>query len=288
VEGASYEDAAQEMGVSVGTIRSHLSRARSYLREQVAGRIRPAYQCSRDADVRVENTRHYRIRLIERHAACPEDAPAKQTERDEHSRTPAETTLAYPLAGTSNAATCKIPKPPRVVEVTVEKSGRILLTGAGFPRALPGEAANDYGNLRISGLAAEQVGSRGPDGFPMFQPSLSSLPINGLFRNGRSYTMPGDLITIVGAALLTLAAASADAQQTKEMLTHDPNVLQSLEPNPAPQGTRSPDTIDRTDDESGLPEALDHLKNDPVDVQGHDVEQRAKVPDADEPREQAR
>ena len=32
--------------------------------------------------------------------------------------------------------------------------------------------------------------------------------------------------TIVGAALLTLAAASADAQQTKEMLTHDPNVLQ--------------------------------------------------------------
>jgi hypothetical protein len=113
--------------------------------------------------------------------------------------------------------------------------------------------------------------------------------------------------TIVGAALLTLAAASAGAQQTKEMLTHDPNVLQSLEPNPAPQGTRSPDTIDRTDDESGLQDALDHLKNDPVDVQGHDVErqsrpggqprpeesaqdveQRAKVPDADEPGEQAR
>jgi hypothetical protein len=113
--------------------------------------------------------------------------------------------------------------------------------------------------------------------------------------------------TIVGAALLTLAAASAGAQQTKEMLTHDPDVVQSLEPNPAPQGTRSPDTIDRTDDESGLQEALDHLKNDPVDVQGHeverqtrpgglplpeesaqDVERHAKVPDANQPREQAR
>ena len=41
VEGASYEDVAEEMGVSVGTIRSRLSRARSYLREQVAGRIVP-------------------------------------------------------------------------------------------------------------------------------------------------------------------------------------------------------------------------------------------------------
>jgi RNA polymerase sigma-70 factor (ECF subfamily) len=161
VEGTSYEDAAEEMGVSVGTIRSRLSRARSYLREQVAGRIRPAYLSSRGADVRVENTRHYHIRRIERHAACPEDVPAKQPERNEHPRTPAETTLAYPLAGISNAATCKIPKPLRVAEVTVDKSGRILLTGAGFPRALPGGAANDFGNFRISGLAAEQVGSRG-------------------------------------------------------------------------------------------------------------------------------
>lgn len=43
VEGVSYEDAAEEMGVSVGTIRSRLSRARSQLRAQVTGRIRPAY-----------------------------------------------------------------------------------------------------------------------------------------------------------------------------------------------------------------------------------------------------
>jgi hypothetical protein len=200
VEGASYEDAAQEMGVSVGTIRSRLSRARSYLREQVAGRIRPAYLRSRGAYVRVENTRHYHIRRIERHAACPEDVPAQQPDRNEHPRTPAEATLVYPLVGISNAATPKIPKPLHLVEVTVEKSGRLLLAGPGFPRALSGEAANDFGNIRtggrrcrgsgepavhisrtapdttsarpasdghvghpisISGLAAEQVGSRG-------------------------------------------------------------------------------------------------------------------------------
>jgi RNA polymerase sigma-70 factor, ECF subfamily len=161
VEGASYEDVAQEMGVSVGTIRSRLSRARSYLREQVAGRIRPSYLRSRGADVRVANTRHYHIRRIEQHAACPEDAPAKQPERNEHPRTPAETTLVYPLAGISNAATSKIPKPLRMVEVTFEKSGGILPTGAGFPHVLYGEAVNDFGNLRISGLTAEQVGSRG-------------------------------------------------------------------------------------------------------------------------------
>lgn len=161
VEGASYEDAAQEMGVSVGTIRSRLSRARSYLREQVAGRIRPAYLRSRGADVRIANTRHYHIRRIERHAACPEDAPSQQPERSEHPQTPAETTIVNPLVGVSNAANSMIPKPLRMVEVTVEKSGRIALAGADFPHALLGEAANDFGNLWISGLSAEQAGSRG-------------------------------------------------------------------------------------------------------------------------------
>jgi hypothetical protein len=63
--------------------------------------------------------------------------------------------------GISNAVTSKILKPLRIVEDTVEKSGRILLAGVGFLHALPGEAANDFGNLRISGLSAEQVGSRG-------------------------------------------------------------------------------------------------------------------------------
>ncbi|WP_158045247.1 hypothetical protein [Skermanella pratensis] len=84
--------------------------------------------------------------------------------------------------------------------------------------------------------------------------------------------------------------------------------MRSLEPNPTPQGTRSPDTIDETDEESGLQGAIERLKEDPVDVQGRDVERRsrdsseppqppesaesiedrAKVPDANQPGEQPR
>jgi RNA polymerase sigma factor (sigma-70 family) len=41
VEGVSYEDAASEMGVSVGTIRSRLSRARSQLRQPRKPNISP-------------------------------------------------------------------------------------------------------------------------------------------------------------------------------------------------------------------------------------------------------
>lgn len=113
---------------------------------------------------------------------------------------------------------------------------------------------------------------------------------------------------ILGSALLALAAAPAGAQVAKEMLTNDPGVVRSLEPNPAPQGTRSPDTIDETDEESGLQGALEHLKEDPVDVEGNDVERRSRdssqppqppespesmedradVPDANEPGEQSR
>lgn len=51
VEGVSYEEAAEAMGVSTGTIRSRLSRARSRLREQVAGRIIPGYLRFRSQDV---------------------------------------------------------------------------------------------------------------------------------------------------------------------------------------------------------------------------------------------
>jgi transposase len=58
VEGVSYEDAASEMGVSVGTIRSRLSRARSQLRQQVAGRIRPAYLNSRAENDQAAETEH--------------------------------------------------------------------------------------------------------------------------------------------------------------------------------------------------------------------------------------
>lgn len=113
---------------------------------------------------------------------------------------------------------------------------------------------------------------------------------------------------ILGSALLALAAVSAGAQGTKERLTNDPGVVRTLEPNPAPQGTRSPDTIDETDEESGLQGALERLKEDPVDVQGNDVErrsrgssqppqppesaesieERAKVPDTNQPGEQPR
>jgi RNA polymerase sigma-70 factor, ECF subfamily len=57
VEGMSYEEAAERTGVSVGTIRSRLSRARSRLREQVAGRIRPAYLYFRSSSAQTDNTR---------------------------------------------------------------------------------------------------------------------------------------------------------------------------------------------------------------------------------------
>jgi RNA polymerase sigma-70 factor (ECF subfamily) len=148
VEGASYEDIAQEMGVSVGTIRSRLSRARSYLREQIAGRIGPACLRSRCADVREANTRHYHIHRIERHAACPEDVTAKQPECNEHSRTPAETTIVHPLMGIPNIALPKVLKPPHILEVAVAGNDRILLAGAGFPGTFVLEAAIDFGGRR--------------------------------------------------------------------------------------------------------------------------------------------
>ena len=149
VEGASYEDVAQEMGVSVGTIRSRLSRARSYLREQVAGRIGPAHPRSGSADAWTENTRHYHIRRIGQNAARPEDVPTRQPELSEHPQTPVETTLTYPFTGLPNAAPPKILKPPSIMKVIVEGAGWILLAGAGFSGTFAGAAAIDFGDRQI-------------------------------------------------------------------------------------------------------------------------------------------
>ena len=81
---------------------------------------------------------------------------------------------------------------------------------------------------------------------------------------------------IAGAALLAMTAVSAGAQEIKETLTQDPEVVRSLEPSPTPQGTRSPDPIDTTDDESGLQGALDRLENNSVSVQGRDLERQTQ------------
>jgi hypothetical protein len=110
---------------------------------------------------------------------------------------------------------------------------------------------------------------------------------------------------VVGAAMLTLAAYAAQAQGIKkETLTEDPNVTRSLEPGSTPQGTRSPDPVDASGNKDNAASALKKLRENPVGVNGEqvdrqtreggqpqqeessqDVENRAGVPDANEPAE---
>jgi|tagenome__1003787_1003787.scaffolds.fasta_scaffold20719117_1 RNA polymerase sigma-70 factor (ECF subfamily) len=144
VEGASYEDVAEEMGVSVGTIRSRLSRARSYLREQVAGRIVPSYLRSGSADARTEKTGHYHIRRVGLTVVRAADLPMSQPEACKHRKTPVETELLSRVAGFftdfSNVA------PPGMVKTCVEGAGRILTGCASFPRAFFRAAVSDPGD----------------------------------------------------------------------------------------------------------------------------------------------
>ncbi len=110
---------------------------------------------------------------------------------------------------------------------------------------------------------------------------------------------------MVGAAMLALAAYAAQAQGIKkETLTEDPNVTRSLEPGSTPQGTRSPDPVDNSGSKDDAAAALKKLREKPVNVEGQqverqtreggqpqqeelaqDVENRAGVPDANEPTE---
>ena len=109
----------------------------------------------------------------------------------------------------------------------------------------------------------------------------------------------------VAAAMLTLAAYAAQAQGIKkETLTEDPNVTRSLEPGSTPQGTRSPDPVDASGNKDDAAAALKELRENPVNVEGQqvdrqtreggqpqqeesaqDMENRAPVPDANEPAE---
>jgi hypothetical protein len=113
---------------------------------------------------------------------------------------------------------------------------------------------------------------------------------------------------VMGAAMLTVAAYAAQAQGIKkETLTEDPNVTRSLEPGSTPQGTRSPDPIDNSNNKNDAEAALKQLREKPVNVEGQqvdrqtreggqaqpeesaqDVENRAGVPDANEPTEKAK
>jgi hypothetical protein len=110
---------------------------------------------------------------------------------------------------------------------------------------------------------------------------------------------------VVGAAMLALTAYAAQAQGIKkETLTEDPNVTRSLEPGSTPQGTRSPDPVDASGNKNDADAALKELRENPVNVEGQqverqtreggqpqqeesaqDVENRAGVPDANEPTE---
>jgi hypothetical protein len=107
----------------------------------------------------------------------------------------------------------------------------------------------------------------------------------------------------IGAAMLVLAAYAAQAQGIKkETLTEDPNVVRSLEPGSTPQGTRSPDPVDNSGSQDDAASALKNLRENPVGINGQqveretreggqpqpeesakDVEDRAGVPDANEP-----
>ena len=109
----------------------------------------------------------------------------------------------------------------------------------------------------------------------------------------------------LGAAILALAAYAAQAQGIKkETLTEDPNVTRSLEPGSTPQGTRSPDPVDNSGSKDDAAADLKKLREKPVNVEGQqverqtreggqpqqeesaqDVENRAGVPDANEPTE---
>jgi hypothetical protein len=110
---------------------------------------------------------------------------------------------------------------------------------------------------------------------------------------------------VAGATMLALAACAAQAEGIKkETLTEDPNVTRSLEPGSTPQGTRSPDPIDNSGNKDDAAAALKQLRENPVNVEGQqverqtreggqpqreesaqDVENRAGVPDANEPSE---
>jgi hypothetical protein len=126
--------------------------------------------------------------------------------------------------------------------------------------------------------------------------------LEGIFTEGKGSILHRIPIAI-GAAMLAVAAYAAQAQGIKkETLTEDPNVTRSLEPGSTPQGTRSPDPVDNSGSQDDAASAMKNLRENPVNVEGHqverqtreggqpqpeesakDVEDRAGVPDANEP-----
>jgi RNA polymerase sigma-70 factor (ECF subfamily) len=180
VEGVSYEDAASEMGVSVGTIRSRLSRARSQLRERVAGRIRPAYLNSRVERDQVNDTEHQ----IPDHP-CPEDIDERDPETSEpHVSEPARTAADNSDNGGSMIAPADLPearepqaeidKPPSVgspPDITPPKTGSAAFpvppsfrpSFSGTLHTAPGTSRHEHGAAQTRGfyLSVERIGSRG-------------------------------------------------------------------------------------------------------------------------------
>ncbi|UEM01837.1 sigma-70 family RNA polymerase sigma factor [Skermanella rosea] len=145
VEGVSYEDAAAELGVSVGTIRSRLSRARSQLRDQVTGRIRPAYLRTATVNDRAGAMRHQAPVHAPVHQAPVHQAP----ERPDREEQDAETSISVGV------------EPERIVETGKDRmiappggaGAPAMPTGGAQPFAgpdapFPGKHRNSWSVLR--------------------------------------------------------------------------------------------------------------------------------------------
>ncbi|WP_158044818.1 sigma-70 family RNA polymerase sigma factor [Skermanella pratensis] len=154
VEGISYEDAAAELGVSVGTIRSRLSRARSQLREQVTGRIRPAHLRTATVNDRPGTMRH--------------QAPVHQTsERPDREEQDAEASASFGV------------EPKRIVETGKD---RMIAPpdGAGAPAKLPCQPADGIAPLETGADPAEPPAMPTGGALPSAGPAAPSL---GKHRN---------------------------------------------------------------------------------------------------------
>ena len=192
VEGVSYEDAASEMGVSVGTIRSRLSRARSQLRQQVAGRIRPAYLNSRAENDQAAETEHQ----PPDHSALDID----ETHVSEAERTAADdsdTMIAPADLPEVPEPQAEIGKPPSVgspPDITSPQTGSVAFpvlpsfrpSFSGTLHAAPGTPRHEHGAAQTRGfyLSVERIGSRG--GGPPVRRKLSG-------RRRRSALNPASL-----------------------------------------------------------------------------------------------
>jgi RNA polymerase sigma-70 factor (ECF subfamily) len=178
VEGVSYEDAASEMGVSVGTIRSRLSRARSQLRERVAGRIRPSYLNSRPTypDSGTENHQ-----AIETRHQDPDLPDLVIEERDlgtseVHVGEPERITPNDRANDSDNVGS--VIGGPMIAPAAFAVPPTFRLSFCGKPHTGPGLQRYEHGAAQTHGfhLSVERAGSRGGGPPERIQPPVAETP----------------------------------------------------------------------------------------------------------------